>query len=307
MLFRSENEYIIYKERSIVAMIWVGGHTPFRFITQVTGTGLMSKEAVTDVGGQHMVFGPDVIYAYKGGREIDVLDDDVRPTIYGNINDEYSNRVFLAYIEEDDELQAWLPTTTNFPDTVWCYDTVKEVWYRKVRSMMGYGYYQEQGSITIGDLTGTIGEQNWTFGSRLVKKYSPITLVGDTNGKVYKLDKTTLNDDGAAIENEIQTPDFVLSDTKEYLNMFMRVSQLAFEAKGQSITTDWSDDGGETWSPTATVGNNVTALDSVYRFYQQDFDTVSRRIRFRFRNVTVSSGFYLRYHGFYWIPRSGRR
>ena len=302
-----ENEYAVYKERSIVKMTWVGGHTPFRFNTMVKGTGALSKEGVVDVGGEHMVIGPDVIYAYKGEKEIEVLDDVVKKELYDGLDGTNSGRVFLMFVEEDDELQVWVPTEASTPDLVWCYNVVEEIWYRKVRNMTGYGFYQMQAGLTIGDLVGTIGEQNWRFGDALVKAYSPITLVGDTNGKVYKLDKTTLNNDGSAITNEFQTPDFTLPDTPEYLNMFMRVAQLSFEVSGNSVTTEWSSDEGSTWHPTQGGGTNTTTLDSIFKYYQQDFDATERMIRFRFRNTTASSGFKLRYYGFYWIPRSGRR
>ena len=303
----SENEVVIYKERSIVIMMWVGGHTPFRFYTMVSGSGALSKESVTNVGGEHVVMGPDLIYAYKGEKSTDAMDDNVKDTMYPVLDRENAGRVFLMYVEEDDELQAWIPTTTAYPDDVWCMNMVKENWYRKTRTMTGFGYYQESSSLTIGDLTGTIGEQNWRFGEMLTKAYTPITLVGDHNGKVYKLDKMTLNNDGTAIVNEFQTPDFVLPGTEYYMNKSMRVSQLIFEAKGQSITTHWSDDGGASWSPTEGAGGNVTALSSTHKDYQQDFDCVVKKIRFRFRNETASSGYKFRHYGFRWEVRSGRR
>ena len=303
----SENEVIIYKERSVVKMIWVGGHTPFRFQTMVAGTGAVSKEGITNIGGEHICFGPDVVFTYKGGYETEVIDDVVKKTMYSRLNGEYAGRLFLAFIEEDDELQIWMPTDTEYPDEVWCMNTVGENWYKKTRTMTGFGYYQQQSSFTIGDLIGNIGDQNWRFGDALTKAYYPITLVGDQNGYVYKLDKMTSDNAGVAITNEFQTPDFVLPDEPDYMNYFMRVPQLIFEALGDSVTTTWSSDGGNTWSPTQGAGTNTTTLDSNYKVYQQDFDCTVRKIRFKFYNNTVSSGFSLRYYGFYWIPRSGRR
>jgi len=303
----SENESTIYKERSIVSMSWVGGHTPFRFKTQVLGTGALSKDAIDSGTGEHMVVGPDLTYAYKGGMEIEILDDKVKRTMYGRLNRGYANRLFIIYIEEDDELQIWIPTDTAYPDEVWCVNVIDEVWYRKYRTMTCAGYYQEQSSFTIGNLIGTIGDQNWRFGDALTKAYSPITLCGDSNGAVYKIDKTTLNNNGVAITNEFQTPDFVLPDSQDYMNKFMRVTQLIYEASGQSITTYYSTDSGESWSPTQGAGGNTVALTSVYDNYQQDFDVTSKKIRYKFLNSTVSSGFKLRYYGFYWILRSGRK
>ncbi len=303
----SENEYAIYKERSIIIMLWVGGATPFRFYTMVEGVGAISKEGITSRGGDHVILGQDSLFSYDGGREVTFMDDNVKKTMYARLDGQYSARTFLLFLEEDNELQVWLPTSTVYPDDVWCIEFNKESWYRKSRTMTGFGYYQAQSSLTIGELVGTIGEQNWRFGDTLTKAYTPITLVGDNNGKVYKLDKLTLNNNGVAITNEFQTPDFVLPETEEYMNHFMRVPQLIFEASGQSVTTHWSDDGGLTWNPTEGGGANTTTLDSVVRDYQQDFDCVVKRIRFRFRNTMVSSGFNLSYYGFKLVIRSGRK
>lgn len=302
----SENEATIYKERAVLAMTWVGGHTPFRFKTQVLGTGALSKDSIDSGTGEHLVVGPDVTYAYKGGTEIEILDDKIKKVMYGRLNRLYANRLFTIYIEEDDELQIWIPTDTDYPDEVWCTNVIDETWYRKSRTMTCAGYYTEQSSLTIGDLVGTIGEQNWRFGDALVKQYAPITLVGDNNGYVCKIDKTTLNNDGSAITNEFQTPDFVLPDSQDYMNMDMRTSQLIYEAAGQSISTFYSVDSGETWNPTQGAGGNTVSLTSGYRRYQQDFDIISDKIRFKFLNNTVSSGYRLRYYGFYWRPRARR-
>jgi hypothetical protein len=306
----SENEYTIYKERSIVKMTWVGGHTPFRFQTMVSGTGALGKESTEDMGGQHVVFGPDAIYYYDGETEIDVIDDPIHKTLYNKLNADTDilGRAMLFYVEEDNELQLWIATSTNeIPNEIWCYDVVNKVWYTKARTMTGFGFYQKQSALTIGDLVGTIGEQNWRFEDTITKTNFPITLVGDSGGKVYYLDKLTLDDNGTAISNEFQTPDFVLPNTAEYMNKFMRISKLLVEAKGQSITVEWSEDGGGTWNPCGSAGDNTRTLTGAFDIYDFDFDVVARKIRFRFTNNTAASGFTLRYYGFYHILRSGRR
>lgn len=302
----SENEAIIYKERAIVSLQWIGGQTPFRFKTMVMGTGCLSKDAIDSGTGEHMVVGPDLTYAYKGGTEIEILDDKVKKTMYGRLNRGYVNRLFLLYIEEDDELQLWMPTEETTPDEVWCQNVISEVWFVRRKAMTCAGYYQEASSFTIGSLTGNIGEQNWRFGDALVKAYAPTTLVGSSDGCIYKIDKTSLNNNGVAIVNEFQTPDFVAPDSSSYMDIYMQVSQLIYEAGGHSLTTEYSLDSGSSWSPTQGAGGNTVSLTSTHKDYQQDFSVATKKIRFRFMNSLVSSGFNLRYFGFYWEPRSGR-
>ena len=303
----SENEIAVYKERSIIQCTWVGGHTPFRFRTIIVGTGAINKDCIAEMGSGHTVLGPDVTFEYTGVNEINVIDDSVKRTMYSRMDGAYMDRAFLMSVEEDDELQIWVPANATTPDEGYTFNTVGEQWYIKDRNISGYGYYQEQSSLTIGDLVGTIGEQNWTFGSQLTKKYFPITLVGDSGGKIYKLDKLTLNNVGVAIVNEFQTPDFVLPGVEEYMNYNMRVYQLIIEAKGQMVTTFYSTDGGATWAPTQGAGTNVISLDSIYNEYEQFFETDAKRIRFKFYNASLSSGFYIRHYAFLWQQRTGRR
>jgi len=300
-----ENAFIIYKERSMVMMTWVGGNTPLRFQTVVSGSGIVGKEAVTTIDGIHIVVGPNTVFGYAGS-DIKPIDTPIKTYLYDRLDAQYSNRAFSIYVEQDNELQLWLPTTSTTPNEVWCLNSRTKAWYSRRKSMTGFGFYKEQSTKTIGDLVGTIGEQNWRFGDSITKASTPITLVGDSNGKVYKLDKAALNDDGTAIEKETQTPDYVMPDTKEYQNMYMRVTQLLLEVKGQSVTVEYSTDSGLTWNPTCGGGANVIALTGVYKVYQQDFDVATRKIRFRFTNAIADSSFTIRYYGFYWIPRSGR-
>lgn len=306
-----ENEVIIYKERSIVKMNWVGGVTPFRFETLIPDATILGKDSVVNIDGPHAVVGNTKIYVHsrtaEGSHQTKAIDVPIRGSLYANLNNEKQTRTFLLFDEKENELQVWIPTITDYPDEVWCLNVEKGNWYKKARTMMGYGNYSEQATLTIGDLTGTIGEQAWRIGDATSRSNNPIILVGDHNGKVYKLWIGSLNNDGSAITNAIETPDFTLPDTPEYMNKFMRVNQLMYEAFGQSVTTSWSNDGGATWNPTQGGGNDTQTLTGEWEVYQQDFDCVERKVRFRFRNNTASSGFHLRYYGFNWEVRSSRR
>lgn len=303
----SDNKWAIYKEKSIVEMEWVGGQTPFRFTTMVKDQTIAGKDCFTIVDGVHYVIGPREVYKYTGGETVTHIDTKIKRGLFSLVDYSYIARSFVLWQDLDDEIQFWVPTSTQYPDVVYCLDRVLEVWYVKDRSMTSWAIYTSASSLTIGDLVGTIGDQNFAFGDALVRSNTPITIIGDGNGKIYKLDKLTLNNDGVAITNEFQTPDFTFPSGENSLERTTRTVQLYFEAKGQSITTEFSTDGGLSWSPTQITGANTTTLTSLYVLYQQDFDVVASKIRFRFLNSTVSSGFYLRFYGFKFIPRSTRK
>ena len=300
-------------------MEWVGGQTPFRFTTMVKNQTIAGKASLVNKSGKHYVFGTKEAYTYDGGDKVTPIDVKTKRYLYSLVDYTYLLRSFVILADEDDEVQFWVPTTTQYPDTVFCVDTVLDVWYVKSRTMTGFGSYISGSALTIADLTGTIGDQNFSFGSTVTKSNTPIYLVGNSSGKVFRLDKATLNNDGSAITNEWQSKDFVFTegiassikaifgDSKEKSRLHTgRVGQLYVEAKGQSVTCEYSTDGGSTWNPTQTGGTNTISLVSSFKVYQQDLDVVSNRIRFRFKNSTASSGFYIRYFGFEWKSRSSR-
>lgn len=304
----SENEVAIYKERSIVQCVWVGGHTPFRFKTIVLDQGAINKDCIVNIGGYHVVADISTIYVYKGDADVQSIDDNNKHYLYNRIDGTYEDRSFLFFVKEDDEIQFWIPVFQTTPDEGWCFYYGKPTsWYVKDRNISGFGFYQTQSALTIGDLTMTIGEMNFTIGSTLQKSFSPITLVGDVNGRIYKLDKSSLNNNDVAITSEYQTPDFVLPDTPDNFNHFMRVDQLIHETAGQNVKTEYSIDSGLSWNPTQGNGGNTQSLLSVYSDYQQDFEVTTKKIRFRFINTVVSKGFKLRSYSFHWAIRSNRR
>ena len=321
----SENTWAIYKEVSIVVMEWVGGQTPFRFTTMVKNKTIAGKASVININGIHLVIGTKDVYKYTGTDVAPPIDSVLKRTFYNAIDYTYILRSFILYLEEDDEVQFWIPTSTQYPDTIFCLDVVSDIWYRKSRTMMGAGTTVSSSTLTVGDLVGTVGSLNFAIGSTTTKSNTPIYIVGDANGQVFKLDKTVLDNNGVAITNEFQTPDFIFPTTqvagssKDIFSVLQsaslkpgqfqtfRVQQLVFEAYGQSITCSYSIDGGQTFNPCQADGTSVVALIGSYLMYQLDMDVVCQKIRFKFLNNTVSSGFYLRHYGFAWKPRSTRK
>lgn len=305
----SENTWIIYKERSIVKMEWVGGQTPFRFTTMVPNKTCAGKDCVYGVEGIHFVIGVDAAYAYAGEKDVEQIDTAIHSSLFEAIDQTYIIRSFLIWLEKESEIQFWVPTTDEYPDSGYCYNTKDKAWYVRSRIVSGFGFYESSTALTIGDLTMTIGEMNFTIGSTLVRSNTPFVLFCDPdNSAILKSDVLTLNNNGSAIENVYETPDFVYPEGDPEASSFKSflISQLLVRAKGQSVTTEYSTDEGLTWNPTEAGGNNTITLSSVYAMYQQDFQITVKQIRFRFRNVTASSGFTIDYYAFAWQPRSIR-
>ena len=309
-----DDTVIIYKENSIVHMTWIGGQTPFRFKTFHQGDGSAGKDCVVSVGGEHAIIGSRYLYYYGGQGTVTQIDNKFNKSFYSSINTLYINRSMAIYDQGNSEVQFWIPTVSSIPDDIWVINTVdsEHPWYRRSRTMSGFGFTTTQQSPTIGDLIGTIGEQNYRIGDLLSRSNLYFLFFGDNNGRVYKVSTDTYNNDGVAITNEFQTPDFIPPfDDPDHpgqgsVGDYFRTRQFLYEAKGDSVTTEYSEDGGNSWNPTQGNGTNVQTLTSQYTVYQQDYDKTVHKIRWRFRNTTASSGFFIRYYGFNYLGRSSR-
>lgn len=302
----NEDQAIVYKENSIVCCTWIGGQNPFRFDTLDSTIGALSKDLIVNVEGIHVVFGPSFIYSFDGNPPVKPLDVNINKYVYNLLNLTCIQTNFAQYISSDREVQFWLTTTGTNPTDGWCFNIVDGTFYRKSRSITGSGELVSQIELTIGDLIGTIGQQNFTFGSTLIQANSLIETVGDVNGLVYQVSKLYSDNNGIAFTREYQTPDFVLPDQADYENNFMRVKQFVFEAYGGQVTVEYSNDGGASWNPCQGNSTNTVTLTSTYQYYQLFFEVTVKVIRFRFTDTTIGNNYRVRYYGFYWDLRTGR-
>lgn len=299
----SETIMMIYRENSISLCTWVGGHTPFRFDPLITGYGALSKDSVEFVEGYHVVIDNADVYVTNGTNEVQNIDAPIQQYLYNNLNGQYAARTFTRFSKIDNEVEFWICNNATTPDQGYTFNQINANWYIRSRNISGFGTYQTQTYLTIGELIGTIAQQNFTFGSQTIKSFFPITLLGDVNGLVYQINKTSTTNNGTSIPSEYHTPDFVLPDTPEFENKFMRVNKFVFDAFGSTVTVQYSIDGGITWNACQGGGTNVVTLTSAFSIYEQYFETNTNKIRFRF----TGGPFTIRYFAFTWMLRSERR
>lgn len=307
----SENIIIVYKENSLVLCSWVGGQTPFRFDPLVDGYGALSKDSVVFVEGYHIVIDNGNIYVSNGTAEIQPIDAAIQPQLYANLNGLYTKRTFTRFNKVDNEIEFWICYQDSTPDQGYTFNQVDTNWTIKARNISGFGSYQTQVIITIGELIGTIAQQNYEIGSQINKSFSPINLVGTNSGQVFVLNKQAITNGGQTILSMFQTPEFVCPSSPEvswsggsdYENMNMRVKRIVFEAMGTSITVQYSIDGGLTFNPCQGGSTNVVNLNSIFTEYELYFETDAKSIMFMFSGGPFS----IRYYGFEWAIRSGRR
>lgn len=301
-----DNQVVIFHEDEISIQEHLGGAGVYGFTTPVHRVGLSAQRAVINLGDELIFLSFDDVLSYRGGKQIDSVAEAVRREIFRTIDSANIGRSFMIYVEETREIELYVPVDNAIPDTVWRYHIDDKSWAFGKRDGTGFGLYQTTGSLTIGELTGTIGNLNFKFGDRVLGTTSPITLIGQSDGNIFKHDATGVNVNGAAQDIRWDSKDIVAHNTVDlatgeivdYTRVFKEWSEVTFEATGTEVAIYYSIDFGLTWVLIDTI-----TLSSSFDTYTRHFSTISRAIRIRFRENTVDKAFDMRFWEIGFYPR----
>jgi hypothetical protein len=303
----------IYMENSIVAFNWIGGTSVFRWTITVPETGLAASRTVAEFGDFHIFLGYDSVYMFDGTQRLmSISDGRVNEGIINAVNYDNIENAFAVVDKKFGLYSLYLPSGGAYwPLTRWTYDISTQTWAKSEfastlsgtredadgnrSGIIGGVLYREFTGEAWEDLVGTWEAQDWRWDSRAIQKDAPrlaLTHSGGTKGGVFIDSPLTFNDTTLRVDSFIETKDFQIGDNT-------RVTQLDFEAVGYSLDIAYSIDEGKNWVNVETVELNQVTMQR----YSVFFDVLSERVRFRFRNNTISEGFSLRKFRFWAIPR----
>ena len=283
---------VIYKERSIYRMEFLGlADQTWQFTRTIDGEGAVNQDAVINLGDEHVFMGNANIYKYDGNFSLDPIGDSIFDKIFaqdGELNPEFTSRVFAVYVEELDEGWWFYPSGNDeFPKNMLKLKVSSGAWsIRKFDvSLSGFGFYQAQADVTWQTIIGTWEAYVGPWLSKKVQTNAPtLHILSQDQLRVYEYDYITAADDGTAIPFEFVTKDFYVP------NRELRFDRYDFMMKGTSILIEASFDQGISFETLGTVSpGNVFSRQRLFKQF------IGRSIRFRF---TGSSGFGLSWIGF---------
>jgi len=310
----------IYGEESIHMQEWVGGTDVYRFTKMVTNLGTPSRRGVVSNDTVHYFIGRDNIYKYEGGRDVTAIGDAIKSEYVSSISQNSIGVSYIDYIKDDDEIRVYVPTgTSTQADTCYvCKVKDNYSWYKESRPYVAKGKVTSAPSgVTIGELQGNIGAQNWKFGDYQVGAGAKLNLLADASGYVVKMDKTvyslytggthvaqtfvfdtknmsSINDVDPLVKNRY--------NISAYMDNKTRWFQVKIEAKGSgSMYVDYSTDAGATWS---SCNPAYATLTPDWHMYSFEVDTASEGFMVRVRNSAVNEVVHLRYIKVQFMPGS---
>ncbi len=300
-------------ERCLHYQYWVGGDEVWRFQKTVPGIGTPARRGAVSYRDVCYFLGRSNVYAYKGGSIPEEIGNPIKKAMFAELNQQYIGNSFVDFDPTENELIVAIPTGTSIsPDTQWVYRVSDDSWSRKIRNHSAAGRFSRASGLTIGDLVGDIGAQNWTFGEAIVRVDAQIRIYGDPSGRVVKNDITrySISETGTSVAQtySTETPDItgtqqadpVDGDKSDFVMTNQRWQRLSIEMYGQGTAiVSYSTDRGSTFtavsqSPVTLVNNGTTHL--------LDMDVSNPFIRIGIDNTGLNEFIGVRYVALDFIP-----
>jgi len=209
----------LYFEHCVHYQFWVGGDEVWRFQKVVPGIGTPGRRTAISYSDVNYFLSQDNVYAFAGGSDLRPIGNPIKQALFSEINREFINTAFLDFDPRENELSINVPTgTATEPNVCWVYRVADDAWTRKIRQHSASGRFSRRTGLTIGELVGPIGAQNWTFGEAVVRVDAEVKLFGDPSGRIVKHDiaRYSLSQTGTDVAQTFiyETPDLVGNRTK---------------------------------------------------------------------------------------------
>lgn len=186
-----KRELLIYRERSIEAMSYIGEPDIFAFRRAETGTGLLAPDALVDLGDRHIFAGPDDFYSFNGISLQSLGDGAITRDFFENLDPSQKSKVKAFLIEEESEIWFAYSTTGNSVcDQAYVYSIPLNKWSGpRDMDVTAYGYYDRQADVTWDGTSGTWDETENQWDSRRFLSNNPINLMGNDDGLIFIVDE----------------------------------------------------------------------------------------------------------------------
>lgn len=289
--------------------IWLGYATGdsdiFKYEQQVPGLGAMAGRTAICINGEIIFLGWDNVYRFEGPTW-EKIGDDIRRELFRGLNIAEIDRAFAVVHEAQNEYWLCVPyAQSTYCNTAFVYNYALQKWTGRHEfedDLVAAAWYQSQSVITIGDLKGTIGDQNWRFGDMLGAQDAPVVVLMDADGLVYPYNHLAATDDAGGDDTSIDgwfiTKDFMLSALK---SRQVVIGLDLYHEPPSTMTVEYSTDKGATWA-----GSTELTASSGETPSQTWWNVDCRLIRFRLRNSSSSGRFAFREARIRWFPTGTR-
>ncbi|MHA2085867.1 MAG: hypothetical protein ACXABD_19160 [Candidatus Thorarchaeota archaeon] len=275
---------IVYRSRSVDRMEWVGSaNFIYFFQTTLSNEGGGSLHCVVSQAGVHKVLGRKSFYSYNGGFSLEKFGEEVWESVFGQdktISSLYIGNSFVNFIEATRRYYFMLPSDGNsYPSRAWIFDPRHNSWTTRVFADKIFSIAEVDllSGTTWAEAVGLWNANAWSI------PWNDVTLIsgtnklllcgidGDENPQIFEYSSDSTDDDGETITGEYRTGELYAKGDK------IRIDKMEVRAKGSSITVEYSEDRGTTWTSYGSLAPGSSYAD--VEIFKQ---LIAVRIMFRF-------------------------
>lgn len=189
----------IYSKNNVTVAQFVGGDLGYVFRQVVSGTGALGPRAIADFGDYHQFVSVDGLYVFDGAT-IHEVGAHVWRDVLRSQRPSAVKRAFHVFDDFHGELNWSIPLAVDTGD----HATIAYVEHfledltssnieprppfsRKDFPFTSAGFFTQQSTLRWSDISETWQELNFRWTDQFFQVSFPILLVGDGNGKVFKL------------------------------------------------------------------------------------------------------------------------
>ena len=191
------NSQIIYSERGVFAMDFIGAPLVFSFREIFSDDGIINRGAVAAFFNKHLVVGHNDIYVHDGNQKQSIVDKRVRRTFFNDVANTDSvfcqtvtdrSEVWICYADNDssDSLSANRALVYN-----WAQNAFTFVDIPNIRALAVSEKLDPTGGWDDADATWAQSSEYWANVSQTTQANSNrMFAAGTTDGKVYQMNDT---------------------------------------------------------------------------------------------------------------------
>lgn len=255
---------VVFKERKIYAISYIGGMYLFTSELRVDGRGCVSPQSLTSIRNDLIFLAEDGFYQFTG-HDIKEISYGIKPYIL-DINPSNKSIVQSAPLEEKNQL--WFIAPSGDSDTcnvAFVYDYNQENWTINSLDLSALGFYYVTDDLTMADLTNAWNTYTISWDDKFTLANTSVLIVGTYDGIVGDMGFAT-NDGGLAIDGKYRTP-WIDMENPLTTKRILRITFLQ-ECEGTStaynldwkLRTNWNKDMDPVLSGTIPVSGNTGGI-----------------------------------------------